>query len=99
MILKVDAINTVKGEEIPSAATINPWIDRQLIPVSGTAVISNFEPAPHPGVTRTLLATGAFTLQSSFYFKVIGGTQTVEVGDLIDVIAIYTNQFILRIWK
>lgn len=96
---KIDAINTTKAEEISSASVINPWVDAQLIPVSGTAIITNFTPAPHAGISRTLLATGAFTLQSSIFFRVIGGTKTVSVGDLIDVIAIYPNQFVLRIWK
>jgi len=75
--LNVDIINTGKAGSIASQATLPAsfWTIGNLIPISGTAAISAIGEASKAGVSRVILAEGAFTLTSSANFLAAGGTQ------------------------
>lgn len=94
-ILNTGAVNESIATPIPSASTIDPWPLAALIPVTGTTAITGCTQAPKAGVHRTLLAQGEFQLTSSANFVVTGGTQTVKVGDFIDLYAETTTKFLV----
>lgn len=100
--LNVNVVNTSIGTTIASSATINPWtVGGEYFQVSGTTTITGFAAAPKAGVTRTMVATGAFKLQCNTTSFIVEGLDngvvyTVGVGELIDIIAVTTSVFRLK---
>jgi len=88
------AINELLAAAVPSAATVDIWSPvGNIVPITGTAAITNFSAAPQAGARRTIRALGAFSITSNANITVFGGTRAVSVGDEIDVLALTTTTF------
>lgn len=98
--LQVSQLDTIKGDRFESQSTLPIlfWKSGQLIPIYGTASITTSEEVSTAGMMRTILAEDTFTLvDNGTTFRVFGGTQTVQVGDLVDIYAITTKSFYCRV--
>ncbi len=92
------ALNEQAATSIPSATALDIWSPAgNYIPVTGTATVTSFTPAPQAGADRTLIATAALVLTASddLIIKGVqsGSTFTCAAGDEIDVRAETTTRF------
>jgi hypothetical protein len=94
--------NELKGPDIASAATaMDIWATAQgnKMTVTGTTATSGLPAAPQAGASRELIAAGAWPLTNGANFIVPGGDHTCEAGDIVEVTALTTTQFRLKITK
>ena len=71
-----------KGTSIVSAATTNIWASvGDFIHITGTNTISSFSSAPYAGSERTVVADGAFFINTSAAITIPGGNVTTAVND------------------
>jgi hypothetical protein len=95
--------NELKGPDIASAATtMGIWAAAQgnSMTVTGTAATSGLPAAPQAGASRELIAAGAWPLTHGANFILPGSANyTCTAGDIIDVTALTTTQFRLKITK
>jgi hypothetical protein len=98
----VGGINELKGPDIASAATtMDIWAAAQgnKMTVTGTTPTSGLPAAPQAGASRTLIAAGLWPLTNGANFIVPGGDRTCAAGDIVEVTALTTTQFRLKITK
>jgi hypothetical protein len=96
------AIDLLKGADIASAATPNIWAvaSGNYFAMTGTANVTGFTAAPQNGAERWFRAAGAFTLVNGANLIVQGGANyTCAVGDMVQVRAHTTTQFIVTIYR
>lgn len=97
------AQNLAKGPDVASAATtMDIWSTAQgnVMTVTGTVATSGLPAAPQAGASRTLIAAGAWPLVHGANFSVPGSTNyTCAAGDMVEVTAVTTTQFRLKITK
>jgi hypothetical protein len=95
--------NELKGPDIASAATtMDIWAAAQgnKMTVTGTTATSGLPAAPQAGASRELIAGGAWPLTHGANFILPGSANyTCTAGDIIEVTAITTTQFRLKITK
>lgn len=89
---------------LASSATPDIWSDQSnVIDYTGTATATGFAAAPQAGVRRTLICNAAsiFTAGANMLIDGIasGSNFTAGAGDSIEVIAITTTQFRLKVIK
>lgn len=88
------AIDELKGADLPSASTIDPWVTGgNLMTLTGNVVINAIANAPQAGAKRTLLVSGTPTITSSANVVVKGGTISLLPGDEVDIEAETTTKF------
>jgi hypothetical protein len=96
-------INELKGTDIASAATtMDIWAAAQgnTMTVTGTTATSGLPAAPQAGASRKLIAGGAWPLTHGADFILPGSANyTCTAGDIIEVTALTTTQFRLKIAK
>ncbi len=92
-------LNESKASDLPSASTPDIWsVTGNTVPLSGTATITGFTPAPQAGAKRTLLCTGTPSFTHSTNLLLPGSANyTATAGDRIEVLAITTTQFRLAV--
>ena len=84
------SLNEKQGPNVAFSATTDIWSGvGNSLRLDGTGTVTGFPNAPQAGAKRTLLiGAGPIVLQQSAAMTVYGGTQTVTVGDQVDVVAL-----------
>jgi hypothetical protein len=98
----VGGINFMKGPDIASAATIDPWAPAQgnFSTVTGAVATGALSAAPLAGASRWLLAGGAWPLTHGVNFLLPGGANyTCSAGDIVHIHAVTTTQFRVNIFR
>lgn len=88
------ALDGLKGSDLVSAGTIDPWsTGGNLMVLTGNSVINSIANAPQAGACRSLIVAGAPTINSSANVIVKGGSIVLAAGDEVDIEAETTTKF------
>lgn len=86
------ALNTKRGTDLPTSATIDPWSTGGNVTVlTGAVLVTGLADAPQAGATRILIAAVAAPIRASAALQIAGlaagATYTLAAGDIVDVVA------------
>lgn len=88
------ALDELKATSPASSATPDIWgAGGNYVPITQTAAITGFPPAPQPGARRNLFCVNGFPLVSGANLTVRGGTRDIAPGDEVEIVADTTTTF------